>query len=528
MSDPSDEELREFLRDQEAQRLVQQWLDPQNPPVHESYAPIPLEEWATEQFNEMAAEQHNDLVARQAAEEPTRPRRPPGRMPRTEDLLTSAPEEKPPKTDYAPTDPGEALIHGFDERSTVASERGKVEKEANLSFEQILDRLHQADLEHQERMVDNFEAIQEREEAALRQHQARIEELFDTRFEANRLFNNMSGAERFGLGLGVAVGAAIQAVANIRWPGSNVPNTASAMVEGLIERDIQEQARNFQRGVTATGMERSAYAMARQRGLDETQALDFLRTKMYEAASTELSVVARRFQGTEAALKAEDEALRLGQLANQFRGRAQAAALEAAARERRRSQAAEAETEMEAQGASLLGYMPDPNRPPLERVTQDTLAEQAREANKAILTVRRAISLIENNNYLRSTPFSSVKAELTGLYADMRVSFIHKNAVGAFETGVDNLTKERFGDPTSLADFQNQTLTNLRTYLRSLRIGREEIIHSMRFMNRPASQQTPEERAAIARQEAFASGSNWGDSDVAADLLRSEGLEVAD
>jgi hypothetical protein len=79
--------------------------------------------------------------------------------------------------------------------------------------------------------------------------------------DPNRLFADR--ALGVSMALGVAAGALQQTMLNILYPGSNPANTALALVNDAVERDIKAQEFNLNRGVTLLDRDVSILAQAR-------------------------------------------------------------------------------------------------------------------------------------------------------------------------------------------------------------------------------------------------------------------------
>ncbi|NDD45698.1 MAG: hypothetical protein EBZ24_09885 [Synechococcaceae bacterium WB9_4xB_025] len=138
----------------------------------------------------------------------------------------------------------------------------------------------------------------------LREHQDQLADLRSQTLDPNRLFSDR------GLGtsmaLGVAAGALQQTMLGILYPGSQTANTALALVNSAIERDIAAQQFNLERGDALFGEAGSLLAQARELTGDDRAARDYAIGAAKEYAATQLEVMARRsasLQGREQMLR---------------------------------------------------------------------------------------------------------------------------------------------------------------------------------------------------------------------------------
>ena len=143
-----------------------------------------------------------------------------------------------------------------------------------------------------------FEADLRDQERRLAEVDAQIGALTSTPFNANRLFHDQG--LNVAMALGVAVNAATAVMQNALFPGSNATNTALALVQGAIERDVQTQMVNFERGVQRLTSTRTAYDMARQLSGDRQAAYEFAMSQSQRHAGEQLRARAMQVQGVAA------------------------------------------------------------------------------------------------------------------------------------------------------------------------------------------------------------------------------------
>ena len=159
-----------------------------------------------------------------------------------------------------------------------------------------------AEAEQQRRLADTaraaFMADLADQERRLAEVDAQIGALTSTPFNANRLFHDQG--LNVSMALGVAVNAATAVMQNALFPGSNATNTALALVQGAIERDVQTQMVNFERGVQRLTSTRTAYDMARQLSGDRQAAYEFAMSQSQRHAGEQLRAMAMQVQGVTA------------------------------------------------------------------------------------------------------------------------------------------------------------------------------------------------------------------------------------
>lgn len=397
---------------------------------------------------------------------------------------------------------GETPLRGLDEvfqtREQGALDRGKTSQYAQNQFADILNRWNQSETESIQQFQQQYEAFQAREEQALAEVQRRTTELFNTRFEANRLFNGMSGADRFGLGLGVAVGSVIQTILNTTFPGANTPNLALRMVDDMVERDIQEQVQNFNQRTTAVDASRSAFALARQVGLDEREAMDFIRAKQKEQVATELSVVARRYQGTLAGQQAEDMAAQIRGQAESLRLQTQAAAMQSTARRRREPE--------QPNRISIMGYRQVPGSAPVSDTDLRQAAEQVNAFRLVRTNIDALLALLNERTLATRANWGSVAAKARTLETSLKMEVIRGSGLGAYDTGLANLLSALVGDSlTSVTAASDSVRTSLLT-LRGLADYQEQQAAGTVNQVRPENPViTPEQRASTPAELAIES-----------------------
>jgi hypothetical protein len=95
----------------------------------------------------------------------------------------------------------------------------------------------------------------------LQEFDDRVRNMRQQTLDPNRLFADR--ALGVSMALGVAAGALQQTMLNILYPGSNPANTALALVNDAVERDIKAQEFNLNRGVTLLDHDVSILAQAR-------------------------------------------------------------------------------------------------------------------------------------------------------------------------------------------------------------------------------------------------------------------------
>ncbi len=176
-----------------------------------------------------------------------------------------------------------------------------------LSEQQEADEL--ARQAQQLRDMQNEEAqrrLQENQEFKnrLREHQDQLADLRRQTLDPNRLFSDR------GLGtsmaLGVAAGALQQTMLGILYPGAQTANTALALVNNAIERDIAAQEFNLRRGDQLFGETGSLLAQARALTNDDRAARDYAIGAAKDYAAAQLEAMARRsasLQGREQMLR---------------------------------------------------------------------------------------------------------------------------------------------------------------------------------------------------------------------------------
>lgn len=141
--------------------------------------------------------------------------------------------------------------------------------------------------EFQQELIDQERRLQEIDTA--------LGVLSSTRFDANRLFTDRGLATS--MALGVAVNAATSLAQNALFPGANAGNTALQIVNGAIERDIQTQMVNFERGVQSVQGMRTAYEMARNLSGDRQAAYEFATAVSQRRVGEQLRSMAMQTQG---------------------------------------------------------------------------------------------------------------------------------------------------------------------------------------------------------------------------------------
>lgn len=141
------------------------------------------------------------------------------------------------------------------------------------------------------------------EEHAINQEvRSRIQE-FDTmlqnartmRLDPNRIFAG-NGAARAGAAISMGVGAAIQTVQNIMFPGSSPQNVAMQIINRAVDQDIAAQVENYQRNVQDLDAQQSLIGILRQRLGDNEAATEAARITMRTQVLNQLQAIAASAQ----------------------------------------------------------------------------------------------------------------------------------------------------------------------------------------------------------------------------------------
>ena len=343
-------------------------------------------------------------------------------------------------------------------------EMGATRREVQEQVATILDESKEVAL------MDDAIAVAQRE---LEEQERRIEEidtsiqnLMETPFDANRLFNGADGATRFSAIFGRAVGHMLQTVQSIVAPGSNPANVAAAMIDQAIERDVQEQARNFNRGLQGLAAQRSALGVARQAGLDRQQAMEYARMRERRHVSQRLQVLAQRYQGTQFEQ-------RLNALADQY--------------------AEQVQTQYASMRAALLAQegnrgtarTPFRDPPPLSwrfnseeaRAVYDfrksdpfwrprlQAAVEMTESGTALLRNLRVADAMTRQEGITN---QALRAQLETISSLITVDFSEASRLGALGEDVLSLMERIQGDSTATLQTRNMARAKIRTFMQTI------------------------------------------------------------
>ena len=326
-------------------------------------------------------------------------------------------------------------------------QQGKVVEEGAMTAADLYNRLAEQQEQIRRQQMDQFEQDLAEQDRRLAQIDQEIGVLRDMRFDASRIFRDRGAG--FSMALGVAVGAAQQTMQSILYPGSNPTNTALQLVNDAIRRDIQEQARNFQRQQSVVGAQRTAYGLARSLTQDHATAAAFAEASAKETAATELSAAAMRTQGQRARLQLEN-------MANEIRAQAEAqkqAALMRAAELMNRNRAGGSGQSSEGRGtgmiAPFLRLAPGVTLEEFQsRVGGTSGYRDVQDKARAVANVTRQIDAIRRliqeggQSVLSSNQLSTLWSLLIG-------SLNTAAGFGALDEGSLNILKQTAPDPNS-------------------------------------------------------------------------------
>jgi hypothetical protein len=370
-----------------------------------------------------------------------------------------APYQDPydPGSLYTDTGPVSEIRRSF-------GEQGKIEQQAGLdsaadvmaAAEQIR---AQKDAAYQ-RMREDLVS----QDRMLRELDVQLGQLRSMQFDGERLFRNGHGVS---LALGIAVGAMQQTLNNVLFPGSNAPNTAMALVNDAIERDLQEQSVNFQQGVTTLGMGRTAYSMARELGMDHVAAYEYAAASAQDYVARQLN--ARRL--TMGAGVAAQQALRAEQ------------ELRMSAMDRREDALRMGAQQMVARqgggGAAQRGRGGHPIaamtfvRPGVDitELTKRLTPSRMNDLVDTMMGASNVIRIVDQINALLTETNggqnfgTAARGRMSSLAGQLSNAIRQASGMGALDNGAITLTQQIAGDPLALTE----TLPVLRGRLQELR-----------------------------------------------------------
>jgi hypothetical protein len=298
----------------------------------------------------------------------------------------------------------------------------------------------------------------------LRELDVQLGQLRSMQFDGERLFRNGHGVS---LALGIAVGAMQQTLNNVLFPGSNAPNTAMALVNDAIERDLQEQSVNFQQGVTTLGMGRTAYSMARELGMDHVAAYEYAAASAQDYVARQLN--ARRL--TMGAGVAAQQALRAEQ------------ELRMSAMDRREDALRMGAQQMVARqgggGAAQRGRGGHPIaamtfvRPGVDitELTKRLTPSRMNDLVDTMMGASNVIRIVDQINALLTETNggqnfgTAARGRMSSLAGQLSNAIRQASGMGALDNGAITLTQQIAGDPLALTE----TLPVLRGRLQELR-----------------------------------------------------------
>ena len=290
--------------------------------------------------------------------------------------------------------------------------------------------------------------------------------LSSTRFDANRLFTDRGLATS--MALGVAVNAATSLAQNALFPGANAGNTALQIVNGAIERDIQTQVVNYERGVQSVQGMRTAYEMARNLSGDRHAAYEFAMATSQRRVGEQLRSMAMQTQG----LVAREQLMR----------QADDLLLQAAQREElARMQMAQAMMAARPRGtgggggrlqsqlfAPFIRISPEAQRAGIRTPADvlkalgsagaDRLRNFAAASSDAIDLIDRIVRTMESYS-----TFSMVdRATMENLIVNLQGILKDQMEFGALDAGVERTLNRMLGNPNSFTETRAEFLARMR------------------------------------------------------------------
>ena len=394
---------------------------------------------------------------------------------------------------------------------------GMAERDAQNEIASVVEALNAQRQEAFARFQEDYEEQRAREEEALAQVQETTQRLIDTPFDANQLFNNNTGAENFGLALGVAVGSVIQTVLNSQFPGLNAPNMAKRMIDEAIERDVQTQVQSFNQLSAGADAAQSAYSTALRHGLSQREAQDFLLLKQVEMAKDEMFIIARRFRGTRAGVMGEQLAAEYEAKVAQLKQQLEASRMTAAAA--RPGGASGGGTRYPAPA----GYRWDPNTE-TDAATRREGRERVLGSTEAITQARNILRILrEGRDFETLAGFGGQRAMLEQMWADLVIAYVQGSGLGSYDEGLANLVKKGIPDPTSSTTNTGTLITALESFVRTQ--SRRRSADATAFgLTRTADPDVPETQRGTTFMERDLAAVN--DPDARRSQLESSGVQV--
>lgn len=335
-------------------------------------------------------------------------------------------------------------------------EQGSIVVDAGLQEQQELAQARREEFEQE--LIAQERRLQEIDTA--------LGVLSSTRFDANRLFTDRGLATS--MALGVAVNAATSLAQNALFPGANAGNTALQIVNGAIERDIQTQMVNYERGVQSVQGMRTAYEMARNLSQDRQAAYEFAAAISQRRVGEQLRGMAMQTQG----LVAREQLMR----------QADSLLLQAAQREElARMQMAQAMFANQPRGAGGgTGRLQSQLFAPFIRITEaaqragirtpadvlkalgtagaDRLRDFASASADAIDLIDRITRTMEGYS-----SFSMVdRATMENLIVNLQGILKDQMQFGALDTGVERTLNRMLGNPNSFTETRAEFLARMR------------------------------------------------------------------
>lgn len=321
-------------------------------------------------------------------------------------------------------------------------------------------------------------------QAAILEQQRRLEEIDSmvaalgaTRLDPTRLFSD--GGTAASLAIGIGVSGMLATMQNVLYPGSGVQNFNAQLLESSIERDIQAQIANYDRGQRSLDGKLTAYELARQMGADRLAAAEFARANAAGAAA--------------AALRQRAMTLGNSVAAEQLNRAAEMLELQAA---QQKAQALlEARAMMAAQAAAPAGRggAGSPRRGALSQwygpyarysaaaqaqgittpaQVQDILGtDRLKKIDDALRSADQGLGIIDaltqvvRNGRGANMPYSETRAQLKSLYTRLIISVVQGSGLGAWDIGLANLMDGLLEDPAK----PTAALQNVESQLRNLR-----------------------------------------------------------
>lgn len=358
----------------------------------------------------------------------------------------------------------------IDEIRDTFLQQGKLEEDAGLASAADVMSAAEEIKAQREMAYDRMREDMLNQEQRLRELDVQLGTLRNMQFDSSRLFRNGHGVS---LALGIAVGAMQQTMNNVLFPGSNATNTALSLVNDAIDRDLREQAANFQQGVTTLGMGRTSYELARQMGMDHTAAYEY-------ASATSKDYVARQ-------LNARRLTMGAGVAAQQAHRAEQELVLKAMEQKNASLMALAASQATRIGGGRPAGPQPTSFAPMVgyaEGVTPKMVRDSigAADATRLRGEFEGASSVFRIVDRLRRLVDQAgtgpnwatrIGGEIRSLSAQLQESIRKSNGMGALDAGALTMTEKIAGDPTSFT-------TSRASYLGQLAALRSEVMTNAR------------------------------------------------